>query len=273
MRATLFARRGLSTACAVASPARLDIMRAMPSMWKRLTEAVRHGVLLERLWARMIRRPNADLERVLAGVFAELRDPVVFECGVCNGEDTRRLCRLLDHRFKAYYAFEPDPRNIAYLKEPGRLPPRVELVEAAVGARDGRAKLFLSNAAGKSGVGKATSNSSICKPNLDALKLWVPWSGFEGEAEVPVRSLDSFCRERAIEHVDFLWADVQGAERHLIAGAAEMLPRIRYLYLEQEGYELYEGQWTWRQMRAALSPRFRVACRFPSNVLLRNVAW
>lgn len=248
-------------------------MQPMPSPWMRFTEALRHGVLLERLWARLVRRPNEDLERVLAGVFANLRDPVVFECGVCNGEDTRRLCRLLDQRFKAYYAFEPDPRNIAYLKEPGRLPPSVELVEAAIGAQDGRAKLFLSNAADKPGVGKATSNSSICRPNLETLKLWVPWSAFEGEVEVPVRSIDSFCREKAVERIDFLWADIQGAERQLIEGAAGMLPRIRYLYLEQEGYEFYEGQWTWRQMRAALSPRFRVACRFPSNVLLENTIW
>ena len=44
--------------------------------------------------------------------------------------------------------------------------------------------------------------------------------------EVSTRSLDSFCAEHDIDHIDFLWMDVQGAEKSVFAGASEMKVRL-----------------------------------------------
>lgn len=51
---------------------------------------------------------------------------------------------------------------------------------------------------------------------------------------VPVVSLDAFCREQAIDRVDFLKIDVEGFEKFVVEGASEMLGRhaVRFVYLE-----------------------------------------
>ncbi len=42
--------------------------------------------------------------------------------------------------------------------------------------------------------------------------------------------------------IDLLWTDIQGAERDMIAGGQGALAHTRYLMMEVEAGELYEGQ-------------------------------
>jgi hypothetical protein len=49
--------------------------------------------------------------------------------------------------------------------------------------------------------------------------------------------------ENDISFIDFIWADVQGAEEDLILGGLDTLrKRTKYLFTEYNNSEMYEGQ-------------------------------
>jgi hypothetical protein len=140
-----------------------------------------------------------------------------------------------------------------------------------VGSQDGKSVLHLSGGTPAGHHDEFTYGSSLRPPTAENA-FWFPWMGFHEKVEVTVRGLDSFCRERHVEKIDFVWADIQGAEKDLILGGAEALRRTKYMFLEMEGYRLYKDQWLFKELMQALQPQWKLACRFPSDVLLYNTA-
>jgi hypothetical protein len=69
--------------------------------------------------------------------------------------------------------------------------------------------------------------------------------------------------------VDFIWADVQGAESDLIEGASGILASTRYFYTEYSNSEWYEGQITLPGLVQML-PDFELVRRYPMDVLFRS---
>ena len=67
--------------------------------------------------------------------------------------------------------------------------------------------------------------------------------------------------------IDMLWVDIQGAERDMIAGGQNALSRTRYLFIEAETTELYEGM-ALRDELLTLLPGFKVIEEFEYNLLL-----
>jgi hypothetical protein len=90
---------------------------------------------------------------------------------------------------------------------------------------------------------------------------------------VSVRSLDSFCEEFGIGTVDFIWADIQGAEGDLIAGGANALARTRYLMTEYCNEELYEGQPSLGVILQLLPGSWRILCCDGNDALLCNESY
>ncbi|HYA09938.1 MAG TPA: FkbM family methyltransferase, partial [Gaiellaceae bacterium] len=171
-----------------------------------------------------------------------------------RGEDTAWLAELPG---VVIHAFEPDPRNSQ--------PPRSNLTlhRTAVADRDGRGPLLLS----VEGWGQEwTHSSSIKRPKNHLQRFPV---SFGDTVEVELVALDSFHRELGLDVVDFIWADVQGAEGEMVRGGRETLARTRYLYTEYSDHELYEGQATLAELLELL-PDFRVLELWPEDVLLEN---
>ena len=65
------------------------------------------------------------------------------------------------------------------------------------------------------------------------------------------------------------WADVQGAESDLMAGAARFLRSSRYLYTEYSNEEWYEGQITLTELLQML-PDFDLIRRYAMDALFEN---
>ena len=73
-----------------------------------------------------------------------------------------------------------------------------------------------------------------------------------------------------IEKIDFIWADVQGAEEDLIKGGLKSLNNItKYFYTEFSNEELYKGQPNLSKILKLL-PNFKIVKRYGNNVLLKN---
>jgi FkbM family methyltransferase len=183
------------------------------------------------------------------------RGPKTFlELGAHRGTDTAWMAEIPD---VTIHAFEPDPRN-------HQSPPHnVTLHRAAIAERDGPGSLILS----REGWGQEwTYSSSIKRPKNHLHRFPVTF----GEAvEVELVALDTFYRQRGLDVIDFIWADIQGAEGEMIRGGQQTLAHTRYLFTEYSDDELYENQVTLREILEML-PDFRVIELWSDDVLLEN---
>lgn len=189
----------------------------------------------------------------------------MFELGARRGEDTVRLARALRMPYR-YFAWEPDPRNLPLLEKTVASLPSVTIVRAAAGAEDGTADFHLSS---REQDPDYTDSSSLLRPTA-AMQRVAPGLVFTTTVTVPVRTLDNFCVEQRIDHIDLVWADVQGAERLVAEGARRILRHTSLLMLEHSAEALYDGEWTFDEMMTTLGPDWMVAKRFANDVLLYN---
>jgi FkbM family methyltransferase len=183
------------------------------------------------------------------------RGPKLFlELGAHDGSDTAWMAALPE---VAIHAFEPDPRN--------HPPPldNVVLTRAAVSDRSGRLPFILS----KTGWGQPWTHSSSLKQPKNHLSRYPVTFG--ETIEVNSITLDDYALHHGLGTVDFMWADIQGAEGEMIRGGRDLLGRTRYLYTEYADDELYEGQVTLNDICGML-PEFRVLELWPDEVLLQN---
>jgi len=184
-------------------------------------------------------------------------EPKTFlELGSHLGTDTAWMATL---PHVTIHAFEPDPRN--------NQPVRSNVIQRrlAVGASDGRSPFILS----EYGWGqKWTHSSSIKKPKNHLHRYPVT---FGDTIEVEAITLDTYCRTEGVEKIDFIWADIEGAEGEMIRGGERTLRNTRYLFTEYSDDELYEGQASLPEIMNML-PDFRVIELWADDVLLENRA-
>lgn len=198
-------------------------------------------------------------------------DPVMLDIGCNDGSQTLWFLALFNKA--RVYSFEPDPRAreryLAKVKDG-----RAALFDLAISDTDGVRDFYVS-----SGIPPREQESpeeftadwdlsgSIRRPKKH-LEM-VPWCKFDEKIAVNTKTLDSWVQEEGVGVIDFIWADVQGAEVDLIAGGKEVLRNTRYFYTEYSNTELYEGQVNLNQLLKLL-PDFHVVRRYENDVLLKN---
>lgn len=195
--------------------------------------------------------------------------PVILEIGCNDGFHTRRFVETFPEA--RIYGFEPDARALRRFAQ-HETSAQVTLVPVAIGAADGTTRFFASRGApspeSAARLPEGWDLSGSIRPPKNHLKR-APWCTFDAGSDVPIRSLDSWAREAGVDRVDFIWADVQGAESDVVLGGRETLARTRYLYTEYNNEEMYEGQVNLKGLLALL-PQFEVLRRYHGDVLLAN---
>jgi 2-O-methyltransferase len=190
-------------------------------------------------------------------------DPVILEIGANDGQTT---LAFLKHMPRArIYCFEPEPRALVLFKSRVNHP-QVKLSECAVGNRNGWVTFHQS-----SGIDEFSdwNASGSIRPPKEHLTIW-PKVTFESEIQVPIVRLDDWFKSQSIDRIDFIWADIQGAEGDLIQGGIETINKSRFFYTEYGFRELYEGQYSLADIDARLE-EFSVKRLFKSDVLFANM--
>jgi FkbM family methyltransferase len=209
---------------------------------------------------------NAEIEAV-SRILHSLDAPVIYDLGAYCGEDSEMMREACGQSHTLNVIVEPDPRNMQVIRD-SRRGVRTLLVEAAIADRTGFLNWY--PAIDKRNEGMRSGSGSIRKPTQH--KRLFPDIQFGAPAPMPCWSFDHLALSCTgpLVPIDLIWADLQGAERDMIAGARFALGHARYLFIEAEETQLYEGQATRAELLAML-PQFRVIGEFDYNLLLEHV--
>lgn len=162
-------------------------------------------------------------------------DAVIVEAGAFTGKDTQKLAQISAEY--SVHAFEPEPTIFKELERNTR-----EIVNIK------RYNLALSNTQGTALFHKAYNPKKPDMPcqagSLLAPKDRLLHSPIIYTETIPVETitLDSWSKAYNVEHVDFLWLDLQGHELSALQGATSLLKTVSLLYIELNFINAYENQ-------------------------------
>lgn len=128
---------------------------------------------------------------------------IVFDCGANMGCFSAIAAKKADK----VYAFEPDPDIIkTYLSVTAKYATNIIVENFALGQKSGTAQ-FVSDSVNL-GAGKVVSEMT------------------ERTFDVDVITLDEFVEKNKIKRVDYIKADIEGAERDMLRGAVNILKKF-----------------------------------------------
>jgi FkbM family methyltransferase len=205
--------------------------------------------------------------------------PLVLEIGAADGEDTVQFLWAMPKA--RLYCFEPDER--AYRKFAERMrdagmhdhrkPVRFTLYYKGVTDVDGDKPFWPSG--GKAGhLDDWYYSGSYSQPTYH--KERSPEIKFPKKpVTMPSIRLDTWLNEMDpdgnVNAIDFVWADVQGGQVAMIAGARMALAITRFLYIECHEQPLYADEPTQEELITMLRPEFEPLGIYErNNILFRN---
>ncbi|MFM8890568.1 MAG: FkbM family methyltransferase [Planctomycetia bacterium] len=192
--------------------------------------------------------------------------PVIVEAGADDGTNTVEMADFWPDA--TIHAFEPVPRAAERVSERIRpLGPRVQLHPFGLGPRDAEVEMHLSGD-GRSG---GSQSSSMLAPTAAQIREF-PGIAFGLRQTVPMRTIDSWAAAQGVDHVDFLWLDMQGYELEALSGASRILPTVAAIHMEVCNIELYEHAPLYPEVRKRLAewgfrPAIEAIFRVAGNVL------
>jgi len=203
--------------------------------------------------------------------------PFVIEFGACDGYHTNIMLNILNsvRPVCRYHIFEPVPELINQIDNRigvfKATNPNIKIFTEAVGSKTGTFTFYQSGG-GRTENGVIVENyygsSSIRKPKL-VTEAWKEMTFTETICNSI--TFDDYIKREGLEGqvIDFIWADIQGAEVDLILGGKEAFKNVRYFYTEYCDSELYEGEITLKKI-LELMPNFEVIEDYKGDVLLKN---
>jgi 2-O-methyltransferase len=190
----------------------------------------------------------------------------VFDLGACDGAQTEMLAKtfsIFTNDFEIH-AFEPVQKNFfSMIDKLQNWSEYIVLNKKAVGNTDGTIDFYEAYGIGK----ESYYGSSSLKEPKNTLIAW-PDMKFR-KTQVECVKLDSYCLNKGIHEIEFIWADLQGAEEELILGAQKALAKTKWLYTEYCDGELYKNELTLQGILNLL-PKWKIHTNFGGDVLLYN---
>jgi len=177
------------------------------------------------------------------------KNPVIVEVGAHYGEDS---VKLLDVCGATVYCFEPDPRNIAIIKQ--YIGTKIKLYEYAVSNKNGEAEFYQSY---NPDVTPKMLKKYSWIDKKDYIKLKLNSSGASSlksgyrfvsdHITVNTIRLEDWIIKHKILSIDLLWIDVQGAECEVIEGLGKKNECVQYVVMEYGETNNYDGALTREQ--------------------------
>lgn len=168
-------------------------------------------------------------------------NPTIVEAGAFDGRDTRLLSQTWPHG--TIHAFEPVPDIFALLEKNTAQLPNVQRHNIALSGTTGTATFYVSQKPAK--PEQPFQAGSLLKPKE---RLKISDVEYKKTLDVPTITLDAWAAKMGINHIDFLWLDMQGMELNVLKSAPHIVSRAHVIYTEVEFIEAYEGQYLYKDV-------------------------
>lgn len=217
----------------------------------------------------------ASVEYCISSLTNNDKPIIFFEVGAFDGYLTQGFLSYIQKNQRIdnkYFAFECDSRNYEKILKNTSFPKKengVELIKKALYSKTGELNFYISYGKDEGNPNEYDCCSSLLEPN-EVKKLY-PFIKFDTEV-VNCITIDDFCKENDIEYIDFIYADIQGAEHEMILGAEQMLSKIKFMFLEKsDTHKLYGNQPLTKDLINKLKKLdFEVAKQFDCDILFYN---
>jgi FkbM family methyltransferase len=179
----------------------------------------------------------------------------VIDAGANRGAFTDAFLRL--HQPERIVLVEPIPDLAMKLQARYENDRRISVVSAALSDRNGEAQFEINRS-------EASSSLLPIDPRNSA------WFGRDlsvaNSINVVTLTLPELMNRQQLEKIDLLKLDLQGAERLVLSGGAEVLDRVNVVYTEVFFERLYAGAWLFWELNEFLSGRGFKLCGL-SNIV------
>jgi len=171
--------------------------------------------------------------------------PIIVEAGAFDGRDTQRMSKQWPAG--VVHAFEPVPAIFAMLATNTQQLLNVVRHPYALGATTGTATLYVSEKPSR--PGQPFQAGSLLKPHERLVHSEVR---YPSTIIIDTITLDDWAKQNNIDHVDFMWLDVQGFALNILQASPQILTTLRALYVEVEFIQAYENQYQYEDVKAWL---------------------
>lgn len=171
-------------------------------------------------------------------------NPVILEAGAFDGEDALRMSQLWSKA--TIHTFEPVPLLFLKTKAKTFNCKNVHCHQLALSGQTGRAQFYVSSDA----QNEISGSSSLLEPK-DHLKFYQDIK-FNNIIEVQTMNLDEWAEANNIDHIDFMWLDMQGAEFDMLKSAPNILKTVKLIFMEVAFAQTYKNIPLYQEVRAWL---------------------
>ena len=154
-------------------------------------------------------------------------NPIIVEAGAHFGEDTQIFASKWPSGL--IYAFEPFPDSYQKLRKKVRLYSNVVTYQMALSNQTGSALFFYSL--------KHPGCSSLISPTSRKAKS-IPFE--KNPIIVSTITLDDLAQLCGIDHIDFVWLDVEGFELPILQASKTIFKTVKVIFLEVNYIALHE---------------------------------
>lgn len=142
--------------------------------------------------------------------------PMLFDVGANVGNYSILLTKMFPDA--DIFAFEPSPKTFRMLRQ--KCPSSVKTFKLGFGNRREKATLYTNE--------NNRTLASVYKRNLSGKH------SFDETEEIEVDTIDNFCAQNGVIHVDLLKLDVEGNELNCLCGAWQMLGENKISFIQFE---------------------------------------
>ncbi|MBS0628657.1 MAG: FkbM family methyltransferase [Verrucomicrobia bacterium] len=171
-------------------------------------------------------------------------DPVIFEAGGHYGDDTVRFA--LHWPLATIISFEANPHAYEKFLETTSRFPNIHGYNLAVNTYNGVALLHVCH--GSHGDNPVFEGASSL---LEASKYME--KNYQGpKVRVPCVILDDWCKSNAVDHIDFMWLDLEGLELQTLISSPKVLGTVKVIYTETNFQSFRKGMTQYSDLKTFL---------------------
>lgn len=171
-------------------------------------------------------------------------NPVVFEVGAKDGDDSVKLANMWPTG--KIISFEANPNQFKFYEEKASAHSNMFGYNLAVNTYNGEATFHI--CWGTGGTDPVFEGASSLLEASEAMEIHY----MGPKITVPCVIFDDWCQENHVEHVDFMWLDLEGFESQFLSSSPRIVDTVKVIYTETNFFKFRKGTTQFDDLKAFL---------------------